>query len=81
MIFCFVDSVSANLCLNDVTDKLGDAKIGTLAAEVLTEMSEATKLDTISNSVLEYAFNQKNPKVQQEALMWVSNSIREFGFV
>uniref|UniRef100_A0A1B6CWX2 TOG domain-containing protein n=1 Tax=Clastoptera arizonana TaxID=38151 RepID=A0A1B6CWX2_9HEMI len=70
------------LCVaNEVAEKLGDSKTSSAAADALTALSEATKLDTISTQVLDYAFTQKNPKVQVEVLNWLSIAIIEFGFV
>jgi len=37
-------------------------------------------LEYVVTKVLEAAFEQKSPKVQQEALLWVNNAIKEFGF-
>jgi len=71
---------SANFCLQDVAEKLGDPKTGTSAAETLTAIAEATKLDFVATEVLNLAFNQKSPKVQQEAMAWVAAAIKEFGF-
>lgn len=77
-----VSSTSTNFILNDITEKLGDAKNGTVSSEVLTALAEATKLDHVASEVLDYAFNnQKSPKVQQEALNWLSQALLEFGFV
>jgi len=72
---------AAGYVVNDVAEKLGDAKNGALAAEVLTALAEATKLDYVALEVMDFAFNvQKSPKVQQEALTWLSQAILEFGF-
>lgn len=72
-------SVSANGIMNEVTDKLGDAKTSNLAAEILSAIAECIKLDYVVTTVLDYAFTQKNPKVQQEALLYVSTALKEFG--
>ena len=72
---------SAEICIPDVADKLGDAKNGATATEALTAVAEATSLDFVATSTIEFAMGQKNPKVQAEALIWLSNAIREFGFV
>lgn len=72
---------SAEICIPDVVDKLGDTKNGSSTVEALTAMAEATSLDFVANSAIEFAMGQKNPKVQAEALVWLSNAIREFGFV
>lgn len=69
-------------CLQDVSSLLGDSKNGSLAGQVLTTLAESTRLDLVSNGVLEYAFTvQKNPKVQIDALNWLSGAILEFGFM
>lgn len=69
-------------CVQDISSLLGDNKNGTLACQVLTTLSESTRLDLVSNAVLEYAFTlQKNPKVQIDALNWLSGAILEFGFM
>lgn len=69
-------------CIHDVTSLLGDIKNGNLAGQVLSAFAESTRLDLVSNAVLEYTFNvQKNPKVQCNALNWLSGAILEFGFM
>ncbi|PNF34800.1 hypothetical protein B7P43_G03732 [Cryptotermes secundus] len=73
-------SVVLGYCITDIADKLGDVKNGTLAAETLTSLAEATKLELVATEVINFAFIQKSPKVQQEALVWLSTAIREFGF-
>jgi len=68
-------------CIQDVSSLLGDTKNGNLASELLTTIADATRLDLVSNVVLKYAFSvQKNPKVQIDALNWLSGAILEFGF-
>ncbi|XP_067640391.1 protein mini spindles isoform X2 [Eurosta solidaginis] len=73
-------TTTIDLVLNEVTEKLADIKNGATAAEVLTAFAEATKLEYIVGRVLAFAFEQKSPKVQSEALNWVSKTILEFGF-
>ncbi|XP_075235279.1 msps cytoskeleton-associated protein 5 isoform X2 [Lycorma delicatula] len=76
-----VSSVSMSCVLLDVAERLNDPKLSPLAAECLTTLSEATKLEIVSSEVLDYAFNnQKSPKVQVEVLSWLSHAIQEFGF-
>ncbi|XP_059352575.1 cytoskeleton-associated protein 5-like isoform X2 [Daphnia carinata] len=72
---------SAEYVINDVVDKLSDAKNGSITTEALTAIAEATSLDFVANQVTDFAMGQKNPKVQAEALVWLSNAIKEFGFV
>ncbi|KAE8740038.1 hypothetical protein FOCC_FOCC014444 [Frankliniella occidentalis] len=77
-----ITTITTSYILTDVAEKLGDAKNGTVSAEVLTALAEATKLDHVATEVIDYAFNkQKSPKVQQEALNWLSQALLEFGFV
>lgn len=64
-----------------MADKLGDPKTGTAAAETLVAIAEATKLDFVATEVVTFAFSQKSPRLQQESMLWLSNAIREFGFV
>ncbi|CAG9764905.1 unnamed protein product [Ceutorhynchus assimilis] len=72
-------TTTVNCCINDISEKLGDAKNGATVAETLTAMAEATSLGHVSAAALEAAFGQKNPKVQQEALIWLSGAVKEFG--
>lgn len=74
-------STTADSCLNDVTEKLGDPKSGTKAGETLTAIAEAATLNHVSVQVIDFALNQKSPKVMQEAFLWLSNAIKEFGFL
>ena len=79
--FIFVfGSICLDYCVTDIAEKLGDVKNGILAAETLTSLAESTKLELVATEVLNFAFNQKSPKVQQEALAWLATAIREFGF-
>lgn len=77
-----ITSTGMNCCIQDVSSLLGDNKNGNLASQVLTSFAESTRLDLVCNAVLEYAFTvQKNPKVQIDALNWLSGAILEFGFI
>ncbi|XP_050054425.1 protein mini spindles-like isoform X3 [Aphis gossypii] len=76
-----ITSSNMEYCVQDVSSLLGDTKNGNLASELLTVIADATRLDLVSNIVLKYAFSvQKNPKVQIDALNWLSGAILEFGF-
>lgn len=70
---------TSSYCIMDITEKLGDAKSGSTASDTLIAIAEATSLDHVATEVITFAFNQKNPKVQQEALLWLSNALLEFG--
>ena len=66
-------------CVMDITEKLGDVKNSSIAGETLTSIAEATSYDQVANEVIAFAFNQKNPKVQQESLGWLAKALMEFG--
>ncbi|XP_018364408.1 PREDICTED: cytoskeleton-associated protein 5 isoform X2 [Trachymyrmex cornetzi] len=69
----------AEYCLMDITEKLADAKNSSIAVETLLTIAEATSFEYIADEVVAFAFNQKNPKVQQETLLWLCRGITEFG--
>ena len=73
-------ATTGDLILNEVTEKLADAKNGIAAGQALTAIAEATKLEYTVSKVMSFAFEQKSPKVQSEALIWTSTAIKEFGF-
>ncbi|RZC32556.1 cytoskeleton-associated protein 5 [Asbolus verrucosus] len=73
-------TTSGNCCLNEIMEKFGDTKNGTLVGETMTAIAEVTNLAYVSNALMEFLMNQKNPKVIQEALLWQSNAIKDFGF-
>lgn len=71
---------TADLVINDITEKLSDSKVSPSASAALTAITEAIRLEYVISKVMSFAFEQKSPKVQQETLNWVSQAIREFGF-
>lgn len=71
---------TSDVIINDVTEKLADAKSGSSAAAVLTAMAESIRLEYVVSKVMSFSFEQKSPKVQQESLLWVNQAIKEFGF-
>lgn len=71
---------AADFVISEITEKLADTKNSAVASSVLTAIAEATRLETVVIKVVTYAFEQKSPKVQSEALLWVSAAIKEFGF-
>lgn len=76
---CKFTMTTAHCCVSDISEKFSDNKNGTAVAETLTAIAEANTLGQISDMVLDFAFTQKSPKVQQEALLWLSAALKEFG--
>lgn len=76
-----VDRTGVSCVVTDVAEKLSDSKTQTAAAEALTALSEATKLEYVATQVLDYAFTQKNPKVQVEVFNWLGSAVQDFGLV
>ncbi|XP_030764641.1 protein mini spindles isoform X1 [Sitophilus oryzae] len=74
-----VSTTTVDCCINDISEKFGDAKNGNIVIETVTAMAEATSLGHVSLAVLDFAFGQKSPKVQQEVLAWLSVALKEFG--
>lgn len=72
-------TTTSEYCIMEVTEKLGDAKNSSIASETLTAIAEATSFEMVANEAAAFAFNQKNPKVQQETLRWLGNALLEFG--
>ncbi|XP_043494005.1 protein mini spindles isoform X2 [Polistes fuscatus] len=66
-------------CITDITEKLGCAKNSPVASETLLSIANATSFEYVANEILAFAFSQKNPKVQQETLLWLSKGLIEFG--
>lgn len=71
---------TADYIMNEVIEKLGDAKNSGPAREVLTAIADCISLEYVVTRVLSYIFEQKSPKLQQEGLLWISGAIRDFGF-
>ncbi|XP_026670191.1 protein mini spindles isoform X2 [Ceratina calcarata] len=72
-------TIVCEYCIMDITEKLGDSKNSSVAAETLLAIAEATSLEYVADEILGFAFNQKNPKVQQETLSLLSRALTEFG--
>ncbi|KAK1119716.1 hypothetical protein K0M31_013134 [Melipona bicolor] len=68
-------------CIMDITEKLGDTKNSAVAGETLLVIAEATSLEYVAQEIVAFAFNQKNPKVQQETLALLCRGLVEFGCV
>ncbi|XP_023811787.1 cytoskeleton-associated protein 5 isoform X3 [Oryzias latipes] len=71
---------SASVVLEGLVDKVGDVKCGGNAKEGLTAIGEACSLPWTAEQLVSLAFAQKNPKNQAEALNWLANAMKEFGF-
>lgn len=72
---------SADFVIQDIVTKLGESSCSAICAECLTCLAEACGLEHVLNEALTYAMDsQKNPKVQSEVFIWMSNAIKEFGF-
>uniref|UniRef100_A0A3Q0SS83 Cytoskeleton associated protein 5 n=1 Tax=Amphilophus citrinellus TaxID=61819 RepID=A0A3Q0SS83_AMPCI len=71
---------SASVVLDGLVDKVGDIKCGGNAKEGLTAIGVACSLPWTAEQVVSMAFAQKNPKNQAEALNWLANAMKEFGF-
>lgn len=74
-----ITTTTGDIIINDVTEKLGDAKNNLGAVVALTAIAESLSLEYVILKVLSFAFEQKSPKVQAESLLWISNSIKDFG--
>ncbi|XP_064115377.1 cytoskeleton-associated protein 5-like isoform X2 [Macrobrachium nipponense] len=72
---------SGEICIQELVEKLSDSKNGPLCGEVLIAIAEAATLQWTGSEVMNRAFEQKNPKIQEVALKWMSDAILEFGFV
>jgi cytoskeleton-associated protein 5 len=71
---------SASYCLVDIADKIGDVKTGVQAKEALSKIAEQCTLPYVCQQILPAIFEGKNPKNQENVLLWLSQAIREFGF-
>ncbi|KAL6427048.1 hypothetical protein ACFW04_009317 [Cataglyphis niger] len=69
----------AEYCLMDIAEKLADAKNSSIAIETLLAIAEAISFEYVTDEIVAFAFNQKNPKVQQETLLWLCRGLTEFG--
>lgn len=72
-------TTTAEVFLIDIVALLGDPKNRAGASQVLTSVAEAIQLEFVVTKVIAIAFEQKSPKVQSEALIWVGSAIKEFG--
>lgn len=74
-----VTTTTADGFLPEIVNLLGDAKNSSGAGGVLTAIAEAVQFEYVVTKVMTIAFEQKSPKVQAEALNWITSAIKEFG--
>lgn len=67
------------MVINEVVEKLGDAKNSATASECLLAIADAISLEYVILKMLGYSFEQKSPKVQIEALQLTGEAIQAFG--
>lgn len=72
-------TTTTDYILNDIVVLLADGKNGAGARYALTAIAEAIRLEYVVSKIIAFAFEQKSPKVQADALIWVANAIKEFG--
>lgn len=72
---------SASYCLVDIADKIGDVKNSGQAKEALSKIAEQCTLPYVCQQCLgPILIEGKNPKNQEQALLWLSQAIKEFGY-
>lgn len=74
-----ISTTTGDIVINDVVEKLGDAKNSAIAAESLLAIADATNLEYVIMKMLNYSLEQKSPKVQIEALQLTGEAIQAFG--
>lgn len=70
---------SFEVVYQDLVDKIGDVKNGSDCIEALNSCAEALGLHYVSEQILGYAMEQKNPKSQAETLNFIAKAVLEFG--
>ena len=71
---------SAQYCVADIADKIGDAKNSVQSKDTLSKIAEAIGLSNLWSQVVNPIFQAKNPKNQENALLWLAQAIKEFGY-
>jgi cytoskeleton-associated protein 5 len=72
---------TASVAFPVIVDKFADMKVKGQCGETLGMMAERLTLNYTSLQVLKLAFEHKSPKVQSESIDWLSESIKQFGFL
>ncbi|XP_065070567.1 cytoskeleton-associated protein 5-like isoform X2 [Rhopilema esculentum] len=71
---------SALYAITGLIEKIGDMKLKDAVKETLKIFAENISLNYVSLKVAKVSSQVKNPKTQAEALVWMSEGLREFGF-
>lgn len=71
---------SASYCVAEIAEKIGDLKVGEQARDALSKISDQCTLAHVASIIIPSVFGAKNPKNHENLLLWLSTSIREFGF-
>ncbi len=74
-----ISTTTGDMIINEVVEKLGDAKNSAIAAESLLAIADAINLEYVIVKMLGYSLEQKSPKVQIEALQLTGEAIQAFG--
>lgn len=62
-----------------ITDKLGDMKVKKTASDCMTTIAEKLSLQFVLSQAYEPMKKQKSPKVLADSLMWIQQTLLEFG--
>ncbi|KAM0725115.1 Protein mini spindles [Formica fusca] len=71
--------IAADFCLLDIMKKLRNAKNCSIATETLLAIAETTSFQYVADEIVEEVFYEKDPKLQQKALLWLCRGVTEFG--
>lgn len=74
-----ITTTTGDMVINEIVEKLGDAKNSAIAAESLLAIADAINLEYVIIKMLSYSLEQKSPKVQIEALQLTGEAIQAFG--
>ena len=72
---------TASYCLADISDKIGDVKVGAQAKEAMSKIADQCTLPYVCQQCLgPILVEGKNPKNQEQVLLWCAQAIKEFGY-
>ncbi|VDP88340.1 unnamed protein product [Echinostoma caproni] len=72
-------STLAELLVPELLEKIGDAKVGDVVRSTLTILAERSSYEMVGPQILQSVFQAKNPKTQADSLLWLNQSVQEFG--